>query len=270
MGFTTRLIYTSHPMSTSIPSLTLGIDLGDKHHAICVLDQDGTVLEQRSITNHRKSDEANVMMLARIARFAPELLCPIQHNSEQQQRDLLQIKLRDTLVRQRVTLICTVRGILKSLGIQTKSPSSPCFTRRLVETLSISHPEVIETIQPSLDVIDLLSDRIKALDKHINELADTSYPETKRLRQINGVGALTALSFVLIIEDPHRFKNSRSVGADLGLTPKRDQSGNTDKQLSISKTGDNIMHLFRNEFKKVNMSIKSANGSQHLKFHLPL
>ena len=285
------MCYTTRLMKTKIPPLTIGIDLGDKSHAICVLDNDGDIIEQRSITNrkqsiqrlskkhptarmvmetgthspwisrllqdlghevivanarklrmiymnHRKSDEADALILARIGRFDPELLYPIQHGSEKHQRDLLQIKVRDTLVRQRVTIICSVRGVLKSLGIKTKSPSSTCFTRRLLENLNPDDPEIIAIVQPSLEVIDLLSEKIKFLDKKVLEMADKEYPETKLLRQISGVGALTALSFLLIIDDPQRFKNSRSVGAYLGLTPKRDQSGDSDKQLRISKAGN--------------------------------
>ena len=278
-------------MKTKIPPQTIGIDLGDKRHAICVVDQDAEIVEQRSITNrkesirrlsqkhpkarmimetgthspwisrmfqdlghevivanarklrmiymnHRKSDEADALILARIGRFDPELLYPIQHGSEKSQRDLIQIKLRDTLVRQRVTIICSVRGILKSLGIKTQSPSSACFSRYLLEDLNPDRPEVIELVQPSLDVIDLLSEKIKYFDKRVLDMANKEYPETKRLRQLSGVGALTALSFLLIIDDPNRFKNSRSVGPYLGLTPKRDQSGDCDKQLRISKAGN--------------------------------
>ena len=188
--------------------------------------------------NIRKSDEADAEILARIGRVDTKLLSPIQHGSEEHQQDLIQVKLRDTLVRQRVLLISTVRGLLKSLGIQSKSPSSASFTKKLVESLNQHHSDALKLVDPMLDIIDSLSEKIKELDKALNLLADTKYPETQGLREISGVGPITALSFVLIIGDPHRFKNSRSVGAYLGLTPKRDQSGNVDKQLRISKAGD--------------------------------
>jgi len=216
-------------MKTKIPPQTIGIDLGDKRHAICVVDHDAEILEQRSITNHkesirrlskkhpqalmvmetgthspwisrmlqdlghevivanarklrmiytnhRKSDEDDALILARIGRFDPQLLYPIQHGSEKHQRDLLQIKLRDTLVRQRVTIINSVRGVLKSLGIKTRSPSTSCFTRRLLETLSPDDSDVIEILQPSLEVINLLFEKIKFLDKKILELAEKRIP----------------------------------------------------------------------------------------------
>jgi transposase len=61
------------------------------------------------------------------------------------------------------------------------------------------------------------------------------------LRQVEGVGVLTALTFVLTLEDPYRFERSRSVGAYLGLVPARDQSGDRDPQRRISKEGDEML-----------------------------
>ena len=81
---------------------------------------------------------------------------------------------------------------------------------------------------------------VKQLGRQLNRLC-LKYPETERLRQIPGVGPVTALAYVLTIEDPHRFTKSRQVGTYLGLTPKRDQSGKRDKQLRISKTGNTYL-----------------------------
>lgn len=79
--------------------------------------------------------------------------------------------------------------------------------------------------------------KIKEFDKQIIEISRDHYPETELLRTIHGVGSLTALAYILILEDSQRFKKSRHVGSFLGLTPKRDQSGETDKQLRITKAG---------------------------------
>lgn len=144
-------------MKTKIPSITIGLDLGDKKHAICVLNKAGEIIDERSITNHReslrrlsqkypkarialevgthspwtsrllgelghdvivanprklraiytsnrKSDQTDARMIPRIARIDPELLFPVTHSTETAQRDLLQVKLRDNLVRQRVDM----------------------------------------------------------------------------------------------------------------------------------------------------------------------
>jgi transposase len=72
-------------------------------------------------------------------------------------------------------------------------------------------------------------------------MVNERYPEVERITQIKGVGALTGLAFVLVIEDAARFRRSRSVGAYLGLTGKRDQSGDDDPQRGITKAGDRLM-----------------------------
>jgi transposase len=86
-----------------------------------------------------------------------------------------------------------------------------------------------------------LSGQIRNYDKQIETMAEQRYPEVKILTQICGVGVLTALTYVLVLEDPHRFKKSRSVGAYLGLRPRLNQSGQSDRQLRITKAGDSLL-----------------------------
>jgi len=75
----------------------------------------------------------------------------------------------------------------------------------------------------------------------LETISKERYPETELLRQVEGVGELTALTFVLTLENPYRFAKSRSVGAYLGLVPARDQSGDSDPQRHISKEGDEML-----------------------------
>jgi transposase len=91
-----------------------------------------------------------------------------------------------------------------------------------------------------LEVIADLSERIRGFDQDIEAWAQR-FPVTERLRQIKGVGALTALVFVLTLDDPHRFARSRSVGAYLGLVPASRSSGNSRPQLPITKQGDRLL-----------------------------
>src|SRR6266576_1004268 len=190
----------------------------------------------RAIYQHeRKSDQRDALMLARIGRMDRALLYPVRHGSEQAQQDLLRIKLRDSLVRARVALINSVRFSLKSLGYAVRNPSSERFHKVTMERL----PERLQQmIALSVQALAELSTRIAVLEREINVLARTKYPQTLWLQQVPGVGALTALYFVLKIEDPQRFENVRDVGADAGLCPRRDQSGQSDPQLRISKRGD--------------------------------
>ena len=72
-------------------------------------------------------------------------------------------------------------------------------------------------------------------------MIEQEYPEAQRLQEIPGVGPITALAFILVLEHHNRFKKARDVGPFLGLTPKRDQSGDLDKQLRITKAGNKML-----------------------------
>lgn len=185
--------------------------------------------------DQRKSDRRDALMLARIGRMDRALLYPVHHGSEEAQQDLLRIKLRDSLVRARVALVNSVRFSLKSLGHQLRNSSSERFHKVVMKEV----PESIgRMIAPSVAALAEISGRIKALEREIAQLAQTKYPQSARLQQIPGVGPITALYFVLKIEDPTRFERVRDVGAYAGLCPRRDQSGESDPQLRISKCGD--------------------------------
>jgi transposase len=92
-----------------------------------------------------------------------------------------------------------------------------------------------------LETIASLTQRIRDYERELESISKEHYPETELLRQVEGIGALTALTFVLSLEDPYRFEKSRSVGAYLGLVPARDQSGERDPQKRISKEGDEML-----------------------------
>jgi transposase len=103
-------------------------------------------------------------------------------------------------------------------------------------------PEALwSALGPILETIGSLTQRIREYDRQLEMLCQEHYPETDLLRQVEGIGVLTALTFVLTLEDPYRFERSRSVGAYLGLVPARDQSGDRDPQKRISKEGDEML-----------------------------
>jgi transposase len=103
-------------------------------------------------------------------------------------------------------------------------------------------PEALwPALGPILQTIGSLTERIREYDRQLAMVCQEHYPETELLRQVEGVGALTALTFVLTLEDPYRFEKSRTVGVYLGLVPARDQSGDRDPQKHISKEGDEML-----------------------------
>ena len=78
---------------------------------------------------------------------------------------------------------------------------------------------------PVLETIGSLTERIREYDRKLEEISKESYPETELLRQVEGIGALTALTFVLTVEDPYRFEKSRLVGAYLGACARQGSVG---------------------------------------------
>jgi transposase len=269
-------------------TVTIGMDLGDKNHEVCVLDQDGQIMDRFSVSNTReqlikhfkpyagalvaietgthspwisrdlealgcrtlvgnarklraiwdnsqKNDSNDAVTLARMARFDPQLLHPIRHRNEKAQIDLEQIKARDLLVSTRTALINHVRGTVKSLGDRLPTCSAASFHKKVLEHL----PDKLRSaLLPILDQIGSITEKIRQYERDIEALAKSDYPETQLLRQVHGVGPITSLAYVLTLESPDRFNQSRAVGPHLGLTPRQDQSGSINKQLRITKEGD--------------------------------
>lgn len=283
--------HVSSSTAAVVSGFTLGLDLGDRAHHVCVLDATGQIVREASLPNsrpalaellaefphatvaleagthspwisryltdcgatvlvanprklhaisrcERKCDRRDAQMLARLARVDAALLHPIQHGTAQAQHDLLGLKLRDALVRTRVNLINAVRFTLKSLGHPVRNPSSESFHKMVLADVPA---DCLPVVQPLLTVLAQVTEQIKGMERDLVQRSKRDYPATQRLQQITGVGPLTALCFVLKIGDPERFSRGRDVGAYLGLCPRRDQSGGTDKQLRISKCGDGLL-----------------------------
>ena len=188
--------------------------------------------------NRNKDDQLDAEYLARLARVDPKLLSPVQHGSAQAQADLAVLRARQVLVRSRTRLILHCQGVAKSNGLRIPVGSSSTFVRRLAEVL----PESLEpALGPLMETLTRLCQQIHAYDRQLERLAAERYPETQLLRQIRGVGPITALAFALILQDPRRFACSRDVGAYLGLVPARRESGQSRPQLRIRKEGNRML-----------------------------
>jgi len=99
-------------------------------------------------------------------------------------------------------------------------------------------PELRTALEPLLAGIEDLSKQLREYKQRIEQLAQERYPQTALLKQVKGVGTLIAITFLLTLEDPHRFGKSRDVGCYLGLQPGRRNSGQSQPQMHISKEGD--------------------------------
>ena len=130
----------------------------------------------------------------------------------------------------RTQLVNHVRGTVKSFGHRLPKCPARSFHKRASEHL----PEALRpALGPVLETIGLLTERIREYDRKLQAICQEHYPETDLLRQVEGIGVLTALTFVLTLEDPYRFEKSRTVGAYLGLVPATDRSGERDPQKRI-------------------------------------
>lgn len=181
-----------------------------------------------------KTDRHDAELLARLGRVDVKLLAPVEHREPQVQADLAVAKARDTLVATRTKLVNHVRGTVKSFGERLPMCSAASFARQTRKLLPVQLKAALEPIYQALERID---EQIKEQDKMIERIAQR-YPDVEVVSQIAGVGVLTALVFVLTIEDKDRFSKSRMVGAFLGLRSRKSSSGNDDPQLRITKAGD--------------------------------
>jgi transposase len=189
--------------------------------------------------NDSKRDRADARLLARLAQVGPALLSPIHHRSAEIQTDLALVRAREVAVQTRTKIVNAVRGIVKSTGQRLPGSTTLTFAQKARSAC----PEVLQpALLPLLRLVEALTDEIQGYDRLVTEKATHDYPATKAIQSISGVGALTALTFVLVLNnDPGRFRRSRDVGCYVGLRPKQRESGMSSPQLRITKAGDPLL-----------------------------
>jgi transposase len=187
--------------------------------------------------NPRKTDRTDAETLARVARVDPALLRPIAHRSAEAQASLRIIRSRAALVRHRTGLVNHVRGAAKAEGVRIPTCSPANFPKKARLVLAGSG---LTGLYGVLLVIAQFTRQIVRYDRQITALAQASAPAV-RLQQVPGVGALTALTYVLTLDNPRRFVRSRTVGAYLGLTRREASSGEQHPELPITKAGDSYL-----------------------------
>jgi transposase len=186
----------------------------------------------------RKDDRLDARTLGRLARIDPGLLSPVRHRSAKAQMHLTVIRARAVLVSARTALVNATRGLTKSNGQRLPQCGTEQINREMAKGLS---QELRDALHPLLREIESLNERIAEYDTRIEQIAREMYPEVARLKQVKGVGPLIALTYVLTLDDPYRFRRSRDVGCFLGLRPGRRNSGRSEPQLHISKEGDRYL-----------------------------
>lgn len=189
--------------------------------------------------NLKKSDGEDPYVLANLLFTGKNLLKQVFHSQQGSMRDFLLIKSRRSLVKCRTILINNCRSVVKTFGERISPNLSPdAFHKHAGNSLK---KETSRNIKGLINVVGEMTEKILKYEKEIDAIIIKKYPVAQLLQTINGVGPLTSLAFVLTIDDPHRFKKSRDVGAYLGLVPRRDQSGDIEKQLPITKAGSKLL-----------------------------
>jgi transposase len=227
-----RMPHSRIALETGMHSPWVSRVLGGLGHEVVVAHARSVRLIGES---RKKDDRMDAQMLARLARIDPQLLCPVKHRSAKAQADLTLIRARAGLVRARTALVNTARGLAKSYGERLRGCNVRNMNPEKAEGLS---PELQRALEPLLAGIETLSEQIREYNERIEQLAQQSYPQVALLQQVKGVGTLIALTFLLTLEDAHRFRKSRDVGCYLGLQPGRRNSGQSAPQMPISKEGD--------------------------------
>ena len=209
-------------LSRELCKLGIAVDVIDARQAHAVMR-----------LQHNKTDTNDADILAEIARTG---FCrPVAVKSETAQADRVLLKARSHLVRQRRATENTIRGLLASLGIRFPRGSGKLGMR--VRAALADRPELAPAIEPLLSVAAALKGEIDRLDKAVAARAKGD-PACRLLMSAPGVGPITALAFAATIGDAGRFASSRAVGAYVGLTSRRWQSGEMDYSGRISKMGD--------------------------------
>src|SRR6202453_4170019 len=206
-------------LETGTHSPWISRQLGQYGHEVIVAPARNVRLISES---SRKDDRLDARTLGRLARIDPALLSPVRHRSAKAQIHLTVIRARAALVSTRTALVNAARGLTKSYGARLRKCGTEQMSREMTKELK---PELREALDPLLAEIESLHERIAEYDTRIEQIAKEVYPQVAVLRQVKGVGPLIALTYVLTLDDPHRFRRSRDVGCFLGLRPGRRNSG---------------------------------------------
>jgi transposase len=152
------------------------------------------------------------------------------------------VNARAQLVGISIDLSNQIRSVLKTFGLGAKGRAGGMFEAKVREQI-VDRPEVAGVVEPLLAVWRTVRGQIAALDRKLMAAARED-ATCRLLMTCPGVGAVVAVSFSAAVEAPGHFRRSRSIGAYLGLTPRRHQSGETDHSAGVSKRGDRLLRSY--------------------------
>ena len=187
-------------------------------------------------TMPNKTDRNDARALAQIMRTGWYRQVHVKSRQCRLWRSLLVA--RRTVLNEMRSVENVVRAVLREAGLKLGTPARTAFAARVRE-LAGGDPLVMALVEPLLAILTTMLDQLTRLTRQVLDIVRHE-PVCRRLMSVPGVGPITALAFRATIDHPDRFKRSRDVGAHLGLTPARYQSGETDIQGRISRCGDEL------------------------------
>jgi transposase len=166
----------------------------------------------------------------------------VKVKSEESQKIRAILVARSRLVSMRRDIENQIRSLIKEYGLLFPRAIGQQFRNQVGELLGDNHP-LLGVISPLLVIHENVCQQQSKFDDEVRQLAKAD-ETTRRLMTVPGVGVVTALTFRHTIDDPLRFRSALTVGAYLGLTPRRSQSGETDINGKISRWGDRLLRTY--------------------------
>ena len=187
-----------------------------------------------------KSDPNDARGLAELIRVGWYREVRVKSDGSQTVRSLLVARAR--LVRIRRDIENQVRSLLKEIGLLFPRAIGGQFRTHVLRLIDDKHA-LRSIIAGLLAVHEQAEEQQAVLDRRVRNEAKGD-ETTRRLMSVPGVGVVTAMAFRHTIDDPSRFRSAQTVGAYLGLTPRRKQSGELDFNGRISKWGDRLLRTY--------------------------
>lgn len=191
-------------------------------------------------TRMNKSDQNDARGLAELVRVGWYREVSVKSEESQAIRSVLVARSR--LVSIRRDLENQIRSMLKEHGLLFDRAIGSRFRQQAIELLADDHP-LRAVVDPLLAIHEHVCREQGKLDNQVRHLAKED-ETTRRLMSVPGVGVVTAVTFRHTIDDPSRFRSGALVGAYLGLTPRRRQSGEMDLTGHVSRWGDRLLRTY--------------------------
>jgi transposase len=178
-----------------------------------------------------RKDARGIAQLLRLGWFRP-----VHCKSVPAQEVRALLTARKLLQTKHLDVEMSLRGVLRGFGLKVGSTTPRSFAARIRELVA-GHATLMAVAEALLAAREALGEQLRGLEKRLRDQARKD-ARARLLMTTPGVGVIVALTFAAAVDDPGRFRSSKTVGAHFGLTPKRYQSGETDVSGRVSKIGD--------------------------------